>query len=176
MYRMKIAIHSPAQLHSCMNSAYILMGGNLGNREEYLQQAATFIAQLIGKVAQASAIYETAPWGLSHQPGFLNQVMHVITPMNAHDCLQQLLLIEEKMGRKRLLKNGPRTIDLDILFFNNDVIQDAALVVPHPRLQERRFVLVPLAEIAPNYVHPLLHVSVADLLKNCTDTLDVYKK
>lgn len=158
-----------------MNEAYLLMGGNIGNRKDYLVKAIAAIEEKCGKVIKASSIYETAAWGLENQNAFLNQVLQIKTSLDARELLTAILGVEEKLGRVRENKYGPRVIDIDILFFNNEVINLPGLTVPHPRMQQRRFVLVPLAEIAPEKIHPLLHHSVLQMLAECTDPLAVNK-
>lgn len=158
-----------------MDTAYLLIGGNIGNREEYLQQARTLINELAGEVRNTSSIYETEAWGMTEQNAFLNQVLEIATPYNAHHLMDLLLLIEEKMGRKRATRFGPRTIDIDILLFGNEVHNTSHTRIPHPELPNRRFALVPLAELAGELVHPQLHKSISELLDTCPDQLAVNK-
>ena len=158
-----------------MNKAYLLTGGNLGDREANLKSAIKYIEQYCGTIVQKSSLYETAAWGLQYQPDFYNQVLLINTNLEASNLLEILLRIEYKMGRKREIKMGPRTIDIDILFFNDEIIKMPNLVIPHPRMQDRKFVLMPLAEIAPVFMHPVFHKTVIQLLEECTDNLNVYK-
>jgi 2-amino-4-hydroxy-6-hydroxymethyldihydropteridine diphosphokinase len=137
--------------------------------------AYNYIEQYCGEIVRKSSVYETAAWGLEHQPDFYNQVLLLHTTLSANELIETLLRIENIMGRERAVKMGPRTIDIDILFFNNDIIYEPNLVVPHPRMQQRRFVLMPLSEIAPQFVHPVFHKTVAQLLEECTDILNVNK-
>ena len=153
----------------------MLTGGNMGDRMNYLLLAHAAIEEMVGTVANSSAVYETAAWGLEEQPSFFNQVLRVDTQLEAMDVLHTVLRIEGNLGRKRALKYGPRTIDIDILFYNDEVIELPGLVVPHPQMAFRRFVLTPLNEIAPGKVHPVLHKTVAQLLADCPDTLAVHK-
>lgn len=149
------------------------MGSNDGNREEWLRKAIRAIEAAIGNVAQESAVYSTAAWGVTDQPDFLNMVVEVTTSFNAQELLQATQAIEIALGRQREIKWGPRTLDIDMLFFNSDVIRLPELTVPHPYLQERRFTLVPLAAIAPSFVHPLLGKTIGTLLTDCPDPLEV---
>lgn len=158
-----------------MNTAYLLTGGNLGNRENNLLLARDFIEEYCGKIIHQSSVYETAAWGPVNQPAYLNQVLKVITYFTAQELMHTLLRIEKDLGRHREERYGARTIDIDILFFNNETIDEDDLNIPHPRLYTRRFVLVPLNEIAAQLVHPILQLSVAELLKQCNDPLDVKK-
>jgi 2-amino-4-hydroxy-6-hydroxymethyldihydropteridine diphosphokinase len=158
-----------------MNKAYLLTGGNLGNRLNNLIDAGKLIKQYCGKIAQQSAIYKTAAWGFTDQPDFYNQALEIQTQLSPEQLLEKLLTIEKQMGRKRDVKLGPRTIDIDILLFNNEIINQRHLTIPHPRLHERRFALTPLAEIAPNIIHPVLHKTIQQLLLECIDMLDVHK-
>lgn len=147
----------------------------MGNRAAALARARHQITQLIGPVLAASSLYETAAWGPIEQPAFLNQVLLVETRLSAHHTMRSLLAIEQSMGRQRTQPFGPRTIDLDILYFNQLQLASPLLTVPHPRLATRRFTLVPLAEIAAHLLHPVLQLSSAQLLAACTDPLDVKK-
>jgi 2-amino-4-hydroxy-6-hydroxymethyldihydropteridine diphosphokinase len=158
-----------------MNKAYLLLGGNTGNRIKNLDKAKGHISTSIGTITRSSACYETAAWGNTQQPGFLNQVLVVLTMLDAPALMKQILLIEKKMGRIRTLKNAPRNIDIDILFFNRDTWHSSDLIIPHPEIPNRRFVLTPLNELSPGLVHPLLKKTVHQLLIDCTDTLDVKK-
>lgn len=158
-----------------MNSSYLLIGGNEGDREAALSEARTHLSEAAGTIRQASSLYETAPWGRTDQPWFLNQALLLETEMDAAALLNTLLQIEEKMGRKRMERYGSRRIDIDILFFNDAIIDLPRLIVPHPEIANRRFVLQPLAEIAPEFCHPVLRTSVRELLQACTDPLEVKK-
>ncbi len=159
-----------------MNTAYLLLGSNLKNPEHQLSSARNHIAAEIGEILNTSSLYATAAWGNTDQPDFLNQVIVVDTDFSAEALMKTILNIEENMGRIRTQKNAPREIDIDILFFNNDIIDLPELTVPHPLLQERKFVLIPLNEIAPSFKHPVFLKTPQELLEICTDTLDVQKK
>ena len=156
-----------------MNSVYILLGGNLGNREKNLTMAGSYIEKEVGKIIKASSIYETASWGIAEQPDFLNQVLLVETNFSAEEIMEIILTIENKMGRTRAEKNASRIIDIDILFFNDEVINEPGLTVPHPQIQNRKFVLLPLNEIASDLIHPTLQLSVKELLSTSKDKLEV---
>jgi 2-amino-4-hydroxy-6-hydroxymethyldihydropteridine diphosphokinase len=157
-----------------MNKAYLLIGGNMGNRPQNLGLAVDLLAQTCRVTAQ-SALYETAAWGKTDQPSFLNQALALETGLAARELLQAALSIEEKMGRERSVKYGPRIIDIDILFFNDDMIDQPGLSIPHPEVQNRRFALEPLHEIAPKLKHPLLKKTISQLLKECPDKLKVIR-
>lgn len=158
-----------------MNTAFLLLGGNLDDRIAALAQATTQIAQRCGSIVKTSAVYETAAWGLEAQPPFLNQAVELQTFSKPHALLQCLLDVEKGLGRVREKKWGPRLIDIDILLYNNFILADADLKIPHPELQNRRFALACLDDIAPDVVHPVFQKSIAQLLAACTDPLAVYK-
>jgi 2-amino-4-hydroxy-6-hydroxymethyldihydropteridine diphosphokinase len=155
------------------NQVFILLGTNLGDRVSNLEKAKNEIDLKIGKVIKTSNLYETAPWGITDQPSFLNQVLQVSTYLKCEKILSLILKIELDMGRKREVKWGSRLIDIDILYFGNKVIKKQELIVPHPFLQERRFTLVPLAEIAPDFIHPILQETNSELLEKCEDDSNV---
>lgn len=158
-----------------MNTAYLLLGSNMGNSSAQLAKAILQIEKLIGIVNRKSSLYSTAAWGNTKQPDFLNQVIIVETKLPALQTMDTILLIEKKMGRLRTVKNAPRIIDIDILFFNKEIINLKQLSVPHPQIQNRRFVLVPLNQLSPNLVHPVLNKTVHQLLIHCKDELNVKK-
>lgn len=158
-----------------MNVAYLCLGGNIGDREVLLNRALELINEQAGNITLKSAVYETEAWGVTNQQAYLNQCICINTTHNSSALIHLLLDIEKQLGRERNLYHTyePRTIDIDILFFNDDVIHQDHLMVPHPRLHLRKFVLQPLSEIANNYLHPVLNKSIFNLLKECTDTSEV---
>lgn len=158
-----------------MNTTYLLLGSNQQQPQQQLRVAQKHIAKKIGPVTRASSLYQTAAWGNTRQPDFLNQVIVVQTRMDAQQTITAILAIEKEMGRIRTKKNAPRIIDIDIIFFNKEIIDSGNLQVPHPRLQLRNFVLVPLNELSPNLKHPVLHKTIHQLLRICPDTLTVHK-
>lgn len=154
---------------------YILLGSNQGNSIKQLEIATQSIAEWVGNVVQSSSIYRTAAWGNTQQDAFSNQIILVRTEKTASQVLRILLTIEDKMERIRTLKWAPRTIDLDILFYDELILEEPELTIPHPYLHQRRFTLIPMAEMAPNFLHPKLLKSISQLLQICPDQLSVEK-
>lgn len=152
-----------------MITAYLLTGSNLGQREEFLRKAVEQISNRAGKCVSISSLYETAPWGKLDQPSFLNQAIKLETTLPPKELLKVLLDIEQELGRSRQEKYGPRTIDIDILLYGNEVIDSPQLQVPHPQMALRRFALLPLLELSPQLIHPVGEISIKLLLEQCPD-------
>jgi len=145
---------------------YLALGTNLGDRPANLKQAIAALTPQM-EVKARSGVYETPPWGFEDQPKFLNQVVKVNTYLDPEPLLKHLKRLEVALGRKESFPNGPRLIDMDILFYDDLVMDKPSIVIPHPRLQERGFVLLPLMEIAPNLVHPVNKKSVREMAELC---------
>lgn len=158
-----------------MKGKYLILGSNLGDPLSSLQTALEKIKTEVGEVVRSSSVYVSEPWGIKDQPAFNNQVVEIETEFNAYSTLKKLLAIETSMGRIRGEKWGERIIDIDILYFDDQVINTDNLIIPHPGIPGRRFVLVPLCELIPDQIHPVLNVSNADLLQITSDTLCVQK-
>lgn len=148
-----------------MKTAYLGLGSNVGNREHHIEQALSKLAAPDLRVARVSSVYETEPVGFTAQRSFLNLVAEIETELFPMQLLARIAKIEQALGRVRTVPNGPRTIDVDILLYGRTVIRSARLEVPHPRMAERRFVLVPLAELAPELRHPVTHKTVRAMLE-----------
>jgi len=159
-----------------MNIAYLLLGSNLDDRSSSLQGARDAVSDSIGKILKVSTIYESEPWGFHAENHFLNQVIKVETPFDPFTVMEFIRDIEIRLGRIRdpLGAYVSRTIDIDILFFNDEIISDEKLVIPHPKIQERMFTLMPLNELDESFIHPGYRKSVGELMNECPDTLEVY--
>lgn len=159
-----------------MIKLYILLGGNLGDKQLIFSETKKQLTAQLGAIAKESAIYETEPWGFESDDMFWNQALEFETELTPEEVLVQVHNIEHEMGRIRTGNQyDSRLIDIDILFFGNQVINQEYLVIPHPRIQDRKFVLVPLAEIAPEMIHPIFKKTINKLLEECTDHLSVQK-
>jgi 2-amino-4-hydroxy-6-hydroxymethyldihydropteridine diphosphokinase len=154
-----------------MATIFLSTGTNLGDREGHLRKANEQISNRIGRIERISGVYETAAWGGATTLAFLNQVLKVETNLEPQEVLQECLAIEHEMGRVRKERWGERNIDIDLLFYENAIIEQPQLIVPHPRLHERNFVLLPLHEICPNWKHPILNKNIAELMADCSDSL-----
>lgn len=158
-----------------MKGKYLLLGSNVGDREKHLHTARVEVASHIGPVTSMSSIYLTEPWGFHEQSSFYNQVIQVEISFNPYETLDAILNIEKEMGRIRSGKWKERIIDIDILYFDNEIINEEKLTIPHPGISDRRFVLEPLCELIPHAIHPVLQVSNKELLQNTNDQLRVEK-
>ena len=156
-----------------MITVYLLLGSNEGLPEKNLENARKAISKLCGEIIKESAIYETAAWGLKEQANFLNQAVAITTTATPESLLMELKTIERELGRVETQKWGPRVIDIDILFYGNQIIDSVDLKIPHPFIQERRFTLIPLNDLDPDLIHPVLGKSIKTLLQECKDTSDV---
>lgn len=158
-----------------MIEVFLLLGSNMGNRRLLLQEAIHRISNQVGPVKKVSSVYETQSWGKTDEPDYLNQVISLDTDAAPADLLKKLLLIEHELGRERRERWGARVIDIDILFYGSQVIDTPELQIPHPRLHQRRFTLVPLAEIGANFVHPVNKKNILQLIYELEDNLIVRK-
>jgi len=159
-----------------MELAFLGLGSNLGNRLVSLRSAVDRIAGLNNtRIANVSSVYETEPYGVKDQPDFLNAVIGIETDLSVEELQRHLKSIEQEAGRIRRAKWGPREIDIDILFFGSRRIEGGILTVPHPGVAERRFVLEPLAEVSPDFIHPVTQMTVSELLHHCPDRSEVRK-
>ena len=152
---------------------FLLLGTNLGDRKKNLATARKAIEVSVGTILKTSSIYQTAAWGKTDQPDFLNQALEVQTALPAEDVLAEILKIERAMGRTRDQHWGERIIDIDILLFEKEMISSTTLKIPHPELANRRFALEPLAEIGGDVIHPLLQLTIREMLEQCPDLLEV---
>jgi 2-amino-4-hydroxy-6-hydroxymethyldihydropteridine diphosphokinase len=154
---------------------FILLGSNLGDRQENLDRARHEISRSVGEIITTSSVYKTAAWGNTHQPDFYNQVIEIRSAPDPGKLISDTQMIEQKMGRTREEKWGPRIIDIDILFYGDSVFSNENLTIPHPEISNRKFTLMPLAEVAPDFIHPVFKKSVLQLLEDCDDDLPVEK-
>ena len=158
-----------------MSKAYLLIGGNIGDRFKNLEKAILLIKKTCGNLINYSAVYETEAWGNTDQPDFLNQVLQINTTLEPQELMNAILGIEVELGRIRQEKNGARTIDIDILYYDDRIIDEPGLSIPHPRIASRRFVLEPLSEIAGTFTDPICGKNIHSLLRDCIDPLRVKK-
>lgn len=152
---------------------YLLLGSNLGNRQDYLENALILLTNKIGNIIATSSIYQTSAWGNQEQDDFLNMAVGIDTTKDAFEILDVIHEIEQKLGRKRTEFWGARTIDIDIIFYGQQIISTQTLTIPHSRIMERRFVLIPLTEIAAEFMHPIWQMTVKNMLEICEDKLIV---
>jgi deoxyguanosine kinase len=153
-----------------MSLVYLLIGGNIGNRMKYLESAVEIIAQGTGKVIRTSSVYETEPFGFSARKQFFNICVLVETELSPHKILEVILKVETSLGRKRVTeKLVSRTIDIDILFYDDVILNEPALIIPHPELHKRNFALIPMAELRSEFIHPVFGKTIARLLEESTD-------
>jgi 2-amino-4-hydroxy-6-hydroxymethyldihydropteridine diphosphokinase len=160
-------------------TAFLGLGSNRGIRRQLLEEATWMISARIGTIVSQSSVYESEPWGFRDETPFLNMVVEIATFLEPEEILAEIMVIEDGLGRVRDPKSGqrysPRKMDIDILFYDQAVIETETLVIPHLHVQERRFVLVPLCEIAPYFVHPVFGQTMERLLRACTDKSPVRK-
>ena len=158
-----------------MHTLVLSTGSNLGNRQENLESASGLIGERVGTIRKSSVLYESRAWGYRSEYSYFNQCLEVHTELAPGDCLKQILGIERMMGRERPGSGyDDRIIDIDILFYDDLILDTGPLKIPHERMQERKFVLLPLAEILPDLEHPVFHKPVHKLLKQCSDPLAVH--
>jgi 2-amino-4-hydroxy-6-hydroxymethyldihydropteridine diphosphokinase len=154
-----------------MARVYLLIGGNTGDRMKYLENAVEMIAQETGKVIKTSSVYETEPFGFRAKKQFFNICVLMETELSPHKILEVILKIETSLGRKRINERlVSRTIDIDILFYDNIILYDPLLIIPHPELYKRNFAMIPMAEIGPEFIHPVLGKTITRLLEESTDS------
>ena len=153
---------------------YLHTGSNLGDRISYLTQACEMLEKQVGKISNRSQWYETEAWGMKDQPNFINQALEVQTELVPEEVLFHIKKIEKEIGRQKNEKWHERIIDIDILFFGDNILSTEKLKIPHPHCHERMFVLIPLMEIAGDLVHPILNLTIEELYMNCEDPLEVY--
>lgn len=158
-----------------MKEVYLLIGGNIGDRSYFLNEASRQINAHCGQVIRSSSVYETAAWGYEDQAAFLNLVLVIITQLDPLTLLNTILGIEQGLGRMRGERNGERNIDIDILYFEDEIVELPDLKIPHPRIYMRKFALIPLAELNNNKVDPVLKKTIQQLLEVCPDQLEVKK-
>lgn len=159
-----------------MAITYLILGSNMNNRELYISNANEYIKENIGVVLKYSHLYETEPWGFDDESFFLNQVLKIETKLLPNQILEKINTLEAQMGRVRTnVRYSARPIDVDILFYDNDIMDEPQLTIPHKEIANRRFVLVPLVDIAEDYVHPVLGKTIANLLLACKDNSKVHK-
>ncbi|MBX2962474.1 MAG: 2-amino-4-hydroxy-6-hydroxymethyldihydropteridine diphosphokinase [Cyclobacteriaceae bacterium] len=156
-----------------MAIVHLLLGTNLGNKEENLHTAIGQIGRQTGEIITVSSIYRTAAWGKTDQPDFFNQVMVINTDLSPQELLSFIHEIEQNLGRIRAEKWGSRSMDIDILFWDDLIVNDSELIIPHPGIPQRKFTLVPLLEVSPDLIHPGLQKSIRQLLAECIDPLPV---
>ena len=152
-----------------MNEIYLQLGSNIGDRLDNLDQSIKIITERIGNVLEKSSVYESTPWGVENQRNFLNQVIFVKSNFDPYTILDLVLQIEKDMGRIRIEKWGERIIDIDILFIDDLIIESENLCIPHEFIAKRKFVLQPMCEIAPGFIHPKLNKTISQLLEECID-------
>jgi len=157
-----------------MTMLYLLLGGNIGDKERIFSEALAILNNRVGEIQLQSAVYETEPWGFESIDLFWNQAIEISTSLSPEEVLAQTQMIEQELGRIRKENQySSRVIDIDILFYGDQIINRENLIIPHPRIQERKFALVPLNEIAPELIHPVFHKSIRQLLEESTDSLKV---
>ncbi len=160
-----------------MSIAYLCLGSNSGNRLQFIEQAISLLnlAENI-KIIRSTALYETEPWGVKNQNWFLNIIVEIKTDLSPQDLLLKCMSIEKTLGRNRDKEQrwGERTIDIDIILYNKDVVNTDMLTIPHPRMHQRAFVLVPLLELIPDFIHPVLNKTISDLYDELDNVEEVY--
>jgi len=160
-----------------MNTVFLLLGSNLGNSKEIFQEAIKMLGLSVGVITSSSSLYESPPWGFRDVNSFLNQALKVSTELSPIEALDACLSVEQQLGRIRSNTDNyeARTIDIDILLFNTELVNEINLIIPHLHLHNRRFALLPLTEIAPNQIHPKFNQTISQLLYSCSDNSDVRK-